>query len=58
MPHYIVLCTVVEVVWESRNLGVVGGIVPSLEQGTFLVLLVMAIFCYHNLSSLHFNALG
>ena len=58
MRHYIVLCTVEEVVWETRNLRVVGGIVPSLDQGTLLVLPMMAIFCYDNLSSLHFNSLG
>src|SRR5712691_11149705 len=45
-------------VWETRNLRVVGSIVPSLDQDTLLVLPVMAIFCHHNLTSLHFNALG
>src|SRR5712691_12142647 len=45
-------------VWETRNLRVVGSIVPSLDQDTLLVLPVMAIFCHHNLSSLHFNSLG
>ena len=58
MRHHIGLCAVVEVVWETCNLRVVGSIVPSLEQGTFLVLPVMAIFCHYNLSSLHFNSLG
>src|SRR5262249_12289755 len=43
---------------ESRNLRVVRRIVPSLDQDTFLILPVMAIFCHHNLSSLHFNSFG
>ena len=47
-----------EVVWETRHLRVVGRIVPPLDQDTVLVLPVMAIFCYDNLSSLHFNSLG
>ena len=45
-------------VWETCNLLVVGSIVPSLDQGTLLVLPMMAIFCHYNLSSLHFNSLG
>ena len=58
MCHHLFLCAIVEMVWETRNVRMMRGIVPSLDQVTCAVLPMMAILCHNNFSRLHFNTLG
>ena len=58
MCHHLFLCAIVEMVWKTRHVRMMRGIVPSFDQATCAVLPMMAILCHNNFSRLYFNTLG